>query len=275
MKVVTARVDFLSARASLTGSLGLVPTMGALHAGHEALMAAARQACDSVVATVFVNPLQFGAGEDLARYPRTLDADLLACEAAGVDVVWAPAVEDVYPYGPAEVRIDAGVLGNQLEGASRVGHFAGMLTVVGKFFTIARPELAFFGQKDYQQFCLVQRMVHDLDFGIGIVGVETVREPDGLALSSRNIYLSAGERAQALGLSRALRAGAAAGERGPAAALAAAAAVLAEHPGVALDYLELRGEDLGPVPAQGVARLLVAARVGATRLIDNVEVVLR
>lgn len=275
MKVVNSRADFVSLRCGLLGRVGLVPTMGALHAGHAALLRTARQTCDSVVTTIFVNPTQFGPNEDLGRYPRTLEADLAACEDAGVDMVWAPGVDDVYPSGPdLQVHIDPGPLGSQLEGASRPGHFAGVLTVVAKLFQIVRPQLAFFGQKDYQQFCLIQRMVDDLDFGVLLVPVPTVREPDGLALSSRNRYLAPDERIAARALSQALFAGRDAAGGGDGAVLAAARAVLAGHPAVSVDYLELRGDALGPAPTQGAARLLVAARVGATRLIDNVEVIL-
>lgn len=275
MKVVRSRAEFTDARAHLAGRVGLVPTMGALHAGHAALLGMARQTCDRVVTTIFVNPTQFGPTEDLAAYPRPLAADLAVCDQAEVDLVWAPGVEDVYPSGPdLAVRIDPGPLGTRLEGASRPGHFAGVLTVVAKLFLLVRPQLAFFGQKDYQQFCLIQQMVEDLDFGVVAVPVPTVREPDGLALSSRNRYLSAAERVEARALSAALFAGRDAAGGGDGAVLKAARTVLEAHPGVVVDYLELRGDELGPAPTQGAARLLVAARVGTTRLIDNVEVLL-
>jgi pantoate--beta-alanine ligase len=274
MKLVHSRAEFAGAREALAGPVALVPTMGALHAGHEALMHAARPVAESVIVTVFVNPLQFGPSEDLGRYPRTLAADLARCESAGVDLVWAPAVEDVYPGGDALVRVDPGPLGERLEGAIRPGHFAGALTVVAKFFGLVRPAVAFFGEKDYQQLTLIRRMAADLELMVAVAGVATVREDDGLALSSRNVYLSADERAQALSLSRALFAGQDAAPRGPEAALAAARAVLAATPGVRVDYLELTDPDLGPAPQPGPARLLVAARVGTTRLIDNVPVTL-
>lgn len=269
MKLVRTRAEFAAVREGLDGPVGLVPTMGALHGGHAALLAAAREASVSVIATIFVNPLQFGPGEDLAVYPRTLDEDLALCEQAGVDVVWAPSVADVYPGGPANVQVHPGPLGAQLEGAARPGHFAGVLTVVAKFFNLVRPAFAFFGEKDYQQLVLIRRMVRDLDLGVGVGGVPTVREPDGLALSSRNVYLGPDERRRALALSRALFAGRDAGRRGAAAVLAAAREQLHE---LALDYLVLRDPDLDPPPAHGPARLLVAARVGRTRLIDNVRV---
>jgi pantoate--beta-alanine ligase len=270
--VVHARADFLAARAELGGRVGVVLTMGALHAGHAALLDAARRDSDSLLATVFVNPTQFGPTEDLARYPRSLDADLALCAAHGADLVWAPAVADVYPDGDPQVTVAPGPLGMELEGASRPTHFTGVLTVVAKFFALTRPDVSCFGEKDYQQLTLIRRMVRDLEFGVDVVGVPLVREPDGLALSSRNAYLSAADRVRALVLSRALHAGASAAARGPAAVLDAAHEVLAGEPTVHLDYLELRAPDLGPAPARGTARLLVAAQVGGTRLIDNVAV---
>jgi pantoate--beta-alanine ligase len=274
MQVVRSRGEFFAARERLAGPVGLVPTMGALHAGHVALLEAARAASESVVATVFVNPLQFGPSEDFARYPRTLDADLARCEAAGVDLVWAPGSADVYPGGAAQVRVEPGPLGEILEGAVRPGHFGGVLTVVAKFFGLVRPAVGFFGEKDYQQLTLITRMAADLDLFVAVAGVPTVREADGLALSSRNVYLSADERRRATALSRALFAGQRAARGGADAVVAAANAVLAGEPGVAVDYLELRAADLSPAPPDGAARLLVAARVGATRLIDNVPVTL-
>jgi pantoate--beta-alanine ligase len=267
MNVVRTRAEFVAARESLDGPIGLVPTMGALHAGHVALLAAAREVSVSVIATIFVNPMQFGPTEDLAVYPRTLDEDLARCAEAGVDVVWAPSVEDVYPGGLPQVQVLPGPLGGELEGAVRPGHFAGVLTVVAKFLGLVRPTVAFFGEKDYQQLVLVRRMVTDLELGVGVVGVPTVREPDGLALSSRNAYLSPDDRLRAVALSRALFAGRDAARGGADAALEAARKELDE---VAVDYLELRGPDLGPAPERGPARLLVAGRVGSTRLIDNV-----
>lgn len=269
--VVHTRAEFRAARAALEGPVGLVPTMGALHAGHRALLDAARGDCRSVVATVFVNPMQFAPGEDLAKYPRTLDADVALCTEAGVDVVWAPAVDDVYPHGEAEVTVAPGPLGSQLEGEVRPTHFAGVLTVVAKFLNLVRPDSAYFGEKDYQQLTLIRRMVTDLELGVDVVGVPTVREADGLALSSRNVYLSADDRLRALALSRALSKGRAAAPDALA-VIAAATAELAAEPDVAVDYLALRGADLGEIPEHGPARLLVAARVGTTRLIDNVAV---
>ncbi|MFC7243603.1 pantoate--beta-alanine ligase [Catellatospora aurea] len=265
--VVRTREELAAARSAARGSVAVVMTMGALHEGHATLLREARKHADVVLATIFVNPLQFGPNEDLARYPRTFDADLALCAAEGVDLLFAPTPEVMYPHGQPQVTVHPGPLGEVLEGAVRPGHFAGVLTVVGKLLLLTRPDLAFFGEKDYQQLTLIKAMVHDLELGVEIVGVPTVREPDGLALSSRNRYLSAPERETALALSRALRAGAA--RREPAAVLAAARAELA---GVDVDYLALRGADLSEEPGPGEARLLVAARVGTTRLIDNLPV---
>jgi pantoate--beta-alanine ligase len=221
-----------------------------------------------VVVTIFVNPLQFGPNEDFDKYPRTLEADVEACRAEGASLVFAPSRDEMYPGGAPQITMNAGPLGDLLEGASRPGHFAGMLTVVEKLLMLTRADVAYFGEKDFQQLALIRRMVRDLELDVEIVGVPTVREPDGLALSSRNRYLSADERRAALVLSRALREGAA--RTDPEAALAAATKILNDEPGVRVDYLALTGPDLGPPPAAGPARLLVAARVGATRLIDNV-----
>jgi pantoate--beta-alanine ligase len=257
------------------GPVVLVPTMGALHDGHRQLFREARAQAGhggAVVVSLFVNPLQFGPGEDLDRYPRTLEADLAACGEEGVDVVFAPAVEEVYPDGGPVVTVDPGPLGAVLEGAARPTHFRGVLTVVAKLLGLVRPDVAVFGEKDYQQLVLVRRMVAELFLPVEVVGGETVRERDGLALSSRNNYLSAADRATAVALSRALRAGAAAGGRGAAAVQDQADRVLAEAPGLTIDYLSLTGPDLGPPPDRGAARLLVAARVGGTRLLDNVAV---
>ena len=274
MIVVRTVGELREARGALPGSVGFVPTMGALHEGHRALLREARENCASVVATVFVNPLQFGPSEDLARYPRTLDADVAMCESEGVDVVWAPTVEAVYPHGAVRVTVSPGTLGQVLEGAIRPGHFVGVLTVVAKFFNLVHPARAFFGEKDYQQLCLIELLAADLNLAVTVVGIPTVREADGLALSSRNVYLSPDERQQALALSGALIAGRDAATDGALAVITSATAVLAAQSGVAVDYLELRAPDLGEIPEHGPARLLVAARVGQTRLIDNVEVVL-
>lgn len=255
-----------------TGRIGLVPTMGAIHAGHAALFDEARRRAETVVASIFVNPMQFGPNEDLATYPHTFDSDLQTCADHGVRIVFAPDVETVYPGGEPQVTIEPGPLASILEGLVRPGHFRGVLTVVAKLFGLVGPDVAVFGQKDYQQLTLIRRMVSDLCLPIEIVGAETGREPDGLALSTRNRYLSPEQRTQALALSQALRAGQGAGDEGPEAVLKAADAVLAGADGVALDYLELRSTDLAEAPESGPACLLVAARVGTTRLIDNVIV---
>jgi pantoate--beta-alanine ligase len=266
--------DLRRLRAELPGPVALVPTMGALHEGHRTLVRAARERAGSVVVSVFVNPTQFGPGEDFDRYPRTWDADLAALAEEGADVVFHPSVEKVYPARAVGVTVDPGPLGGVLEGAVRPGHFAGVLTVVAKLFGLVRPDLAVFGEKDYQQLTLIRAMARELSLGVEVVGVPTVREDDGLALSSRNRYLSPEQRATAVALSRALRAGADAAPRCAEAALAAAHAVLAAAPDLVLDYLELTDPDLGPAPARGPARLLVAARAGSTRLIDNTAVTL-
>jgi len=250
----------------------LVPTMGALHDGHLALVrAAARVPGAVVVVSIFVNPLQFGPGEDLDGYPRTLDHDLAVLRGAGVDAAFAPTAAAMYPHG-LRTTVHPGALGAQLEGAARPGHFAGMLTVVLKLIQIVGPDRVFFGEKDYQQLVLVRQMVTDLDVATEIVGVPTVREADGLAMSSRNRYLDAEQRELAVTLSAALAAGRAAGGDGGTAVEAAAAAVLAARPVIDVDYLVVRDRMLGPPPRHGPARLLVAARLGPTRLLDNVAV---
>lgn len=265
------------------GTVVLVPTMGALHEGHATLMRIARERAGgdgTVVVSIFVNPLQFGPGEDLDRYPRTFDADLAVAAAEGVDVVFAPVVAEMYPDGvPHEgvaseaVTVQPGPLADVLEGASRPGHFRGVLTVVAKLFGLVRPDVAVFGEKDYQQLALIRRMASDLCLGIDIVGAATDREPDGLARSSRNRYLDAEQRQQAVTLSRALRAAQERAPYGVPAARWAAMGVLKGEPGIELDYLALTTTGLGELPdypepgTEG--RILVAARVGTTRLIDN------
>jgi pantoate--beta-alanine ligase len=253
--------------------VGLVPTMGALHAGHAALLSRAREEVGArapVVVSIFVNPMQFAPGEDLDRYPRTFDADLEICAAQGVDVVFAPSVDEVYPGGDPQVTVDPGPLAAVLEGASRPTHFHGVLTVVAKLFGLVRPDVAVFGEKDYQQLALIRRMVEDLCMGVDVIGAETVREPDGLARSSRNRYLEGDQRWQAVALSRTLFAARDAAKYGAGPAIGAARHELRHARGVDLEYLELRAPDLGPAPETGPARLLIAARVGPTRLIDNV-----
>ena len=261
-------------RAGLAAPVALVPTMGALHEGHRSLVRAARARGGSVVASVFVNPTQFGPGEDFDRYPRTWEADLAALAEEGADLVFHPGVEDVYPPGAAGVTVHPGPLGEVLEGAVRPGHFAGVLTVVAKLFGLVRPDVALFGEKDYQQLTLIRAMARELALGVEVVGEPTVREDDGLALSSRNRYLTPEQRATAATIPAALRAGADAGVQGAEAVLAAARAVLATAPELVPDYLELTDPGLGRPPAAGPARLLVAARAGSTRLLDNMPVTL-
>ena len=255
--------------------VALVPTMGALHDGHAELLRTARALGDVVVVSIFVNPTQFGEGEDFDRYPRTLDADLARCEKEGVDVVFVPDAAEMYPFGIADgPMIDPGARGAVLEGASRPTHFRGVLTVVTKLLSIVRPSQAVFGEKDYQQLVLIRDLVRTLFLGVGIVGVPIVREADGVALSSRNAYLTEEERRHARALSRALFAGRDAAEAGAAAVMDAARGVLDDVPEADVDYLILTDPELGTPPDEGDARLLVAARVGATRLIDNVALAL-
>lgn len=281
---VTELAAARTAGSSLPG-VALVPTMGALHQGHGALMAAARAENDVVVASIFVNPLQFNDPEDLRRYPRTLDADLEVLAAAGVDLVFAPAEEEIYPGGPPLVRVSAGGLGNRYEGVSRPGHFDGVLTVVAKLLHLAQPAVparyrAYFGQKDAQQLALIRRMAADLNFPAEIIGVPVVRAADGLAESSRNVFLDAEHRRAALVLSRALfllREQAAAGRPLD---LPAAVGLVRGEPLVDLDYFDVVDpQTLDPLeeaaaaapdrPLATVGLALVAARVGPVRLIDN------
>ncbi|MEV4115945.1 pantoate--beta-alanine ligase [Nonomuraea sp. NPDC049695] len=271
--VARGRDDLVKARRG--GEVALVPTMGALHEGHRSLIRQARARADQVVVSIFVNPLQFGPSEDFSRYPRTFDSDLAVCRAEGVDVVFHPDVEVMYA-SDRQVSVSAGHMGTIVEGAYRPGHFDGVLTVVLKLFNLVQPDLAVFGQKDAQQLALIRRMVADLDLPIEILGAPTVREPDGLALSSRNRYLSDDDRQVALALSRALRAGAA--ELTPARIRAAAQEVLdAAGHRLEVDYLAL----VDPATFadvdeayRGTAVLAVAAKVGTTRLIDNVTLTL-
>ncbi|GGK60286.1 pantoate--beta-alanine ligase [Nocardia camponoti] len=262
-----------SALRGVGRTIGLVPTMGALHEGHLQLVRQAKLTNQIVIVSIFVNPLQFGANEDLDAYPRTLDSDLELLAAEGVDLVFAPSVHEMYPDGP-RTTVEPGPLGAELEGASRPTHFGGMLTVVCKLLQISHCTEALFGEKDYQQLTLIRHMVRDLNFSARIVGHPIVREADGLAMSSRNRYLDAEQRETALALSAALVAGKYASGLGPEAVVKAASEVLASVPGVDVDYVELRDSNLNPNPTTGNARLLVAAKVGNTRLIDNAPIVL-
>jgi pantoate--beta-alanine ligase len=272
--LVHTRAELEAARAGRVGDVAVVMTMGALHEGHLALIRAARQAAKTVVVTVFVNPLQFGPNEDFSRYPRTLDADVKLCEQAEVDIVFAPAVDDVYPGGEPMVRIAPGPMGEVLEGAHRPGHFSGVLTVVNKLLNLTAPDYAYYGEKDAQQLALIRRMALDLNLPVEIRGVPTVREPDGLALSSRNRFLSPAERASALYLSKALFAGVS--HRTPAEIRRTVRGVLDQaaqaEPPIEPDYLALVDpETFAEVDEayRGPAVLALAAKVGATRLIDN------
>ena len=275
-RLVHSRAELRGALANRDGEIGVVMTMGALHDGHRELIRVARRRCEVIVVTVFLNPLQFAPGEDLSRYPKTLESDVELCAAEDVDLVFAPSVAEVYPLGDQpQVRVQAGPLGEILEGDSRPGHFDGVLTVVAKLLHLTGPDVAYFGQKDAQQLLLIRRMCQDLDFPVEVVAVPTVRDPDGLALSSRNTYLTSTDRVVALTLSRALHAGQSVAGHGPSAVLSAAHEVLGADPAVGLDYLALVDPvHLRPVPEEyvGEALLAVAARVGTTRLIDNVMV---
>lgn len=258
------------ALAELEGPVALAATMGALHAGHVALVAAGRAQAASVVASIFVNPLQFADPADLVRYPRTEEGDLTALEAAGCDVAWLPSVEVMYP-GGGRTAIEVGGPAEGFEGVARPGHFRGVATVVGKLFHQVGPEVTLFGEKDWQQLQVVRRMVQDLDWPVRVVGVATVREADGLAMSSRNRFLTAGERAVAPGLYRVLRDVAAGLRAGEAGAIGKGEAAL-QAQGFGVEYLALVGEGTMTPVEGGVGRLVAAARLGSVRLLDNVAV---
>ena len=263
-----------AARSTPGNIIGLVPTMGALHAGHASLVRAARAACTHVAVSLFVNPTQFGPNEDYARYPRSFDADCRLAESEGADVLFAPSVEELYPNGPASTFVEVPGLGDRLDGASRPGHFRGVATVVAKLLLAAEPDRAFFGQKDAAQVAVLRRMVADLRLATEIVVCPIVRDPDGLAISSRNAYLSPAQRAQALTLSRAIRrveSLVAEGERRAEALIAAAREIFAAEPQVRIDFLALVDwSTLLPVETAAPGTLFaVAAWVGSTRLIDN------
>jgi pantoate--beta-alanine ligase len=275
--VVRTREALRAALDRADRAVGLVPTMGWLHDGHRALIRRARADSRTVVVSIFVNPRQFGDPRDLDQYPRNEARDVAICEAEGVDLVFAPAISEIYPPG-FDTVVSVGALGGVLEGAARPGHFDGVLTVVAKLLNLTRPDVAYFGQKDAQQLLLIARMVQDLNFPVEVDAVPTVRDPDGLALSSRNMYLTDDDRHAALSLSRALFAGVAEEAAGADAVRRAAHAVLDTEPSIALDYLALVDPaTLAEVPddAAGPALLAVAARVGTTRLIDNVPISLR
>ncbi len=263
-----------AARSTPGNGVGLVPTMGALHAGHASLIRAARSACSHVAVSLFVNPTQFGPHEDYARYPRSFEADRALAEREGADVLFAPTVEELYPNGPSSTFIEVPDLGDRLDGASRPGHFRGVATVVAKLLIAAEPDRAFFGQKDAAQVAVLRRMVADLRFAVEVVVCPIVRDPDGLAISSRNVYLSPSERVQALTLSRAVRQVemlVAQGESRGAVLVAGARVVFASEPQVLVDYVELVDwSTLLPVETAAPGTLFaVAAVVGKTRLIDN------
>lgn len=268
-----AQVTQFSRAARQSGrSIGVVPTMGALHAGHLSLIECARRDCDTVMTTIFVNPTQFGPQEDFAKYPRTLDADLELCRAAGSDLVFTPKTESMYA-ADARTTVRVAGLTDVLEGASRPGHFDGVTTIVAKLLNVTEPDRAYFGRKDYQQQLVIRRMVRDLDFAVEVITCPTIREPDGLALSSRNRYLSAAERETALQISRTLRDAVESAKSGvnPPQVAAAMRNRLLAVPGLELDYCEVAdGDSLSPADtAAENAVALIAARVGTTRLIDN------
>ena len=275
MQVVRTVEELRAARSALRGPVGFVPTMGALHRGHMSLVEAARADCAAVVASIFVNPTQFGPNEDLARYPRPEAADLALLEAGGVALAFLPAVEVMYPEGNV-TRVRVGGITERLEGASRPGHFDGVSTIVTKLFNLVQPDRAYFGQKDAQQLAVIRQMVRDLDQPIEVIGCATVRDEDGLALSSRNVYLSPEQRAQALSLSRGLRRAKAVYEDGVRDARSLRQLVIDEieaQPLAAIDYVAISDavtlEDLdGPLTRP--ALLSLAVRFGTTRLIDNV-----
>ncbi|HET9810422.1 MAG TPA: pantoate--beta-alanine ligase [Sphingomicrobium sp.] len=278
MQTIRERRQLGSALVALRAGghrVALVPTMGALHGGHLSLVAGAKRQADRVVATIFVNPLQFGQGEDIERYPRQEKEDAKALEGAGCDLLWVPTAEQMYPPGFATTVSVAG-LTRRWEGEARPGHFDGVTTVVAKLFATVRPDIALFGEKDFQQLAVIRRMALDLDLGVEIVAVPTVREGDGLALSSRNAYLSEDERARAIALPRALHAAAEAIENrkpvGP--AIAEARRSMNDAGFAPIDYVALvDAETMEPLhsPA-GTMRLIAAATIGRTRLIDNVPV---
>jgi pantoate--beta-alanine ligase len=272
IETISAMREFLAAERAAGRTVALTPTLGALHDGHIAHVRRAAEIADTRIVSIFVNPTQFTQPEDLERYPRTLEADLDRLAAEGVDVVFAPTVDEMYPTGPTQTLVTAGAVGGTFEGRSRPGHFDGVLTVVAKLLGIVTPDIVTFGQKDAQQLFLVKRMVVDLNINTRVETIETVREDDGLALSSRNQFLSSGERRAARTLSAALEAAVSASERGIDAALAAAQGALMGEELVDLDYFAVvHPATFRPVDDdyRGPAIAIVAARLGSTRLIDN------
>ena len=273
MQVLSTIPDFRAARASTLGALGLVPTMGYLHRGHMALVERAAAENDAVAASIFVNPTQFGQGEDFASYPRDLDRDLIMLESAGVSLVFTPAPEEMYHPG-SDTRVDPGPIANLHEGASRPGHFIGVATVVSKLFHIVRPDRAYFGQKDAQQLVIIKRMARDQDFDLEVVGVPTVREPDGLAISSRNVYLNPHERRAATVLWKALTAAQSLSRAGTLSCpdiTSEMARIIYAEPLARLDYATIAHPDtLQALPTvQNGSLALLAVQIGSTRLIDN------
>ncbi len=280
-RVVTTRPALAAAYSEVASGAprAVVPTMGALHEGHAHLIREARDRVGDdghVTVTVFVNPTQFAASDDLDRYPRSLESDAQLCAEAGADLVFAPAAQVIYPDGATLITVDPGTLGSVLEGAIRPGHFRGVLTVVAKLIHLTGAGLALFGEKDYQQLVLVRQMVRDLSFPVEIIGVPTVRDSDGLALSSRNAYLAPADRARAVVVPRALAVGT---ELALAGATARDIVVgvndfLDDQSEVSTDYAIVTDPELGPAPREGAARLLVAVQVGGVRLLDNVAITL-
>ena len=274
MQITDTIAGLRAARAQVSGSIGLVPTMGALHAGHLSLAARARSENDTVIVTIFVNPLQFGPTEDFAAYPRDLEGDLKVLENAGVDLVFTPTPDLMYPPG-FQTTVDVGSLGQILEGAHRPGHFRGVATVVAKLFNLTQPQRAYFGQKDAQQVAVIRQMVRDLNFPLEVVVCPIVRDSDGLALSSRNAYLTPDQRRAAPVLYRALRAAAAAyvvGERDPEALRRIMHATLAAEPLAQPEYVSVADADTLAECQENLAQrtlLSMAVRIGRTRLIDN------
>jgi pantoate--beta-alanine ligase len=280
MQIISSISEMQSLTETLRGEgkrIGFVPTMGFLHEGHLSLMRKARQENDVVVASIFVNPAQFGPKEDLARYPRDAEGDRRKCGSAGVDIIFTPSTEEMYPEKPV-VFVAVEGISDILEGASRPGHFRGVATVVAKLFNIVQPHRAYFGQKDYQQCAVIKRMVKGLDLGVEVAVLPTMREPDGLAMSSRNSYLDPEERKKAACLYRALNAAGdliKAGVHEPEKVKQKARAVVASEKGVEVDYVEVVDPETLAVldPVRMPAAVLIAARIGSTRLIDNLLVV--